>query len=149
MGSPINHLKQTLSATHNFFPPFAGRLVITEDDEHNNATCSIICNNLGALFVHATSQNTTAADILQSNYTPPIVHSFFPLNRVKNHEAASQPTLGVQVTELSDDVFIGFTCNHVVGDGKSFWHFVNSWSQNLKRFPQNIKTPFISTLVPK
>lgn len=129
----INHLKQTLSTTLSYFPPLTGRLIITQHNvttnNNNNTSCSIICNNLGALFVHATAQNTTVDDILQSNYTPPIVHSFFPLNGVKNYEATSKPTLAVQVTELSNGVFIGFTCNHVVADAKSFWHFVNSWSQ--------------------
>ncbi|XP_058765844.1 uncharacterized acetyltransferase At3g50280-like [Vicia villosa] len=127
----INHLKQTLSTTLSFFPPLTGRLIITHhnDQNNNNASCSIICNNVGALFVHAKAENTTVSDILQPNYVPPFVHSFFPLNGVKNHESTSQPILAVQVTELSDGIFIAFTVNHVVSDGKSFWHFVNSWSQ--------------------
>ncbi|XP_004509128.1 uncharacterized acetyltransferase At3g50280-like [Cicer arietinum] len=149
----INHLKHTLSSTLSFFPPLAGRLVITHHKDNNNASCFIICNNLGALFVHATAQNTTVADILQPNYVPPVVHSFFPLNGVKNCESTSQPILAIQVTELLDGVFIGFTINHVVSDGKSFWHFVNSWSQiskghkiaklpSLKRwFPNDIELP--------
>ncbi|GAU32024.1 hypothetical protein TSUD_158150 [Trifolium subterraneum] len=113
----IQHLKQTLSTTLNFFPPLAGRLVITQHVEHNNASCSIICNNLGALFVHAIAENTTIADIIQPNYVPPIVRSLFPLNRVKNYEGTTQPVLAVQVTELIDGIFIGFAINHVVADG--------------------------------
>jgi hypothetical protein len=49
----IQHLKQTPSSTLNFFPPLVGRLVISQHDDGNNASCSIICNNDGALFVHA------------------------------------------------------------------------------------------------
>ncbi|KAL5078046.1 hypothetical protein RYX36_017030 [Vicia faba] len=132
----IHHMKQTLSTTLSFFPPLAGRLVITQhqqQEEENNsaASCYIICNNHGALFVHATAQNTTVSDILQpENYiVPPIVYSFFPLNGVKNWEATSHPILAVQVTDLLDGLFIGFSINHSVIDGKSFWHFINSWSQ--------------------
>ncbi|XP_058752451.1 protein ENHANCED PSEUDOMONAS SUSCEPTIBILITY 1-like [Vicia villosa] len=134
----IHHLKQTLSSTLSFFPPLAGRLVITQhqsEEENNNpsssSSCHIICNNVGALFVHATAQNVTVSDILQpENYiVPPIVYSFFPLNGVKNCESTSHPILAVQVTDLLDGLFIGITINHAVIDGKSFWHFVNSWSQ--------------------
>ncbi|KAI9089289.1 hypothetical protein K1719_029568 [Acacia pycnantha] len=46
-----------------------------------------------------------------------------------NNSGALFPLLGVQVTELRDGIFIGCTINHVVGDGTSFWHFFNSWSE--------------------
>lgn len=131
----IHHLKQTLSTTLSFFPPLAGRLVITQHkEEENNTTsssCYIICNNVGALFVHAKAEKTSVSDILRPNkhFVPPIVYSFFPLNAVKNWEATSHPILAVQVTELLEGLFIGFTINHIASDGKSFWHFINSWSQ--------------------
>ena len=129
----INHLKQTLSTTLSYFPPLTGRLIITQHNATtnniNNTSCSVLCNNLGALFIHAKAETTTVSDILEPNYVPSIVHSFFPLNGVKNHEATSLPILAIQVTELANGIFIGFTVNHVVSDGKSFWHFVNSWSQ--------------------
>ncbi|KAL5063985.1 hypothetical protein RYX36_025722 [Vicia faba] len=145
----INHLKQTLSTTLSFFPPLTGRLIITQHNDHNNnASCSILCNNVGALFVHAIAENTTVSDILQPNYIPPIVHSFFPLNGVKNHEATSQPILAVQVTELSNGIFIAFTINHVVSDGKSFWHFVNSWSQISKGSQKITKLPSLQRWFP-
>ena len=140
----INHLKQTLSTTLSYFPPLAGRLVITQHNvttNNNNTSCSIICNNFGALFVHAKAENTTVSDILKPNYAPSIVQSFFPLNGVKNHEATSQPILAVQVTELTNGIFIGFTLNHVVSDGKSFWHFVNSWSEISKNSHKISKLP--------
>ncbi|WJX23868.1 hypothetical protein P8452_13051 [Trifolium repens] len=159
----INHLKQTLSTTLSFFPPLTGRLIITHHTttSPNNTSCSIICNNLGVLFIHAKANNTSITNILQPNnnfVVPPIVHSFFPLNGVKNYQATSQsqPILAIQLTELTNGIFIGFTLNHVVSDGKSFWHFVNSWSQiskgshkitkmpSLQRwFPNNIETPIL------
>ncbi|CAK8562427.1 unnamed protein product [Lathyrus sativus] len=126
----IQHLKQTLSSTLNLFPPLAGRLVITQDEhDPNKASCSIICNNVGALFVHVTAENTTIADIIQPKYVPPIVQSLFPLNGVKNYQGTSQPLLAVQVTELVDGIFIGIDINHLAVDAKSFWFFVNSWAE--------------------
>nr|WMQ79387.1 multi-site acetyltransferase [Astragalus membranaceus] len=137
----IQHLKHSLSSTLSFFPPFAGRLVIT-NYEDNTATCSIACNNAGALFVHAVAENTKVSDIVQPNKSvPPIVHSFFSLNGVKNCEGTIQPLLAVQVTELVDGIFIGLTVNHVVADGKSFWLFVNSWAEISRGIQNPTKLP--------
>ncbi|MED6186446.1 hypothetical protein PIB30_066754 [Stylosanthes scabra] len=125
----INHLKSSFSTTLTFFPPLTGRFIITTNNEYETSAYHILCNNQGALFVHAIADNTTVNDILQSNHVPSLVRSFFPLNGVKNHEGTSQPLLAVQVTELVDGFFIGCTLNHAVADGRSFWHFVNSWAE--------------------
>ncbi|KAE9611014.1 hypothetical protein Lal_00015795 [Lupinus albus] len=126
----IQHLKQSLSSTLAFFPPLAGRLVILQHDEDNTVSSHILCNNAGALFVHAVvSDNTCVSDILHSNYVPPFLNSFFPLSGVKNYECTSHPLLAVQITELVDGIFIGFSMNHSVVDGKSLWHFINSWAE--------------------
>lgn len=131
--SLIQHLKASLSTTLHFFPPLAGRLIIVHDDNNNSTTTtssvSILCNNSGAVFVHAVADDLSVGDILRPLYTPRIVHSFFPLNGVRNYQGTSQPLLAVQVTELLDGVFVGCTINHVVADGTSFWHFFNSWSE--------------------
>ncbi|XP_061363622.1 protein ENHANCED PSEUDOMONAS SUSCEPTIBILITY 1-like [Gastrolobium bilobum] len=136
----IQNLKHSLSSTLAFFPPLTGRLIITE---HKCNTCSafIACNNVGALFVHAVAENTSVADIQKPNYVPPIVHSFFPLNGMKNYEGTSQPLLAVQVTELVDGIFIGCTINHVVADGKSFWLFINSWAEISRGYQKISKVP--------
>ncbi|KAK7331052.1 hypothetical protein VNO77_25263 [Canavalia gladiata] len=81
------------------------------------------------------------SDILQPKYVPSIVRSFFQLNGVKNHEGTTQPLLAVQVTELLDAIFIGCTINHVVADGRSFWHFVNSWAQMSRGLDKLTKLP--------
>ncbi|KAE9614297.1 putative transferase [Lupinus albus] len=101
----IQHLKNTLSSTLSFFPLLSGRLdiILNEHEDNKNATSYILCNNSGVLFVHAVAENTSVSDIL--------------------------PLLAVQVTELIDSIFIGCTLNHVVADGKSFWHFINSWAE--------------------
>ncbi|OIW09722.1 hypothetical protein TanjilG_21248 [Lupinus angustifolius] len=127
----IQHLKNTLSTTLSFFPLLTGRfdIIHNEHEDNKNATCYILCNNSGVLFVHAVAENTSVSDIIESKYVPSIVHSFFPLNGVKNYEATSQPLLAVQVTELIDGIFIACTLNHAAADGKSFWHFMNSWAE--------------------
>ena len=61
--------------------------------------------------------------------------SLFPLNGLVSADAASvdgeprrAPLLADQVTELEDAVFVAASLNHAVGDGTTFWHFVNTWS---------------------
>jgi len=124
----IEHLKHSLLSTLEFFPPFTGRLKIKEHED-NTISCSIICNNAGALFVHAAAKNTSVDDVLGATYHPKILHSFFPFNQVKNYEGTSKPLLAVQVTELVNGIFIACTVNHVVADGTSIWHFINSWAK--------------------
>ncbi|CAL5196401.1 unnamed protein product [Lathyrus oleraceus] len=123
----IQHLKHSLSSTLEFFPPFTGRLNITEHED-NTISCSIRCNNEGALFVHAAAKNLSVGDILEPIYLPDIFYSFFQLNGVKNYEGTSQPLLAVQVTEFADGIVIGCSISHVVVDGTSLWHFINSWA---------------------
>ncbi|CAL5211039.1 unnamed protein product [Lathyrus oleraceus] len=124
----IQQLKHSLSSALEIFQPLAGRLKITEHKD-NTISCSLICNNAGALFSHAFVENTSVAHILEATYVPSIVASFFPSVGVRNYEGASQPLLAVQVTELVDGIFIGCTFNHVVVDGSSIWHFINSWAE--------------------
>ncbi|XVF17660.1 hypothetical protein REPUB_Repub10bG0142400 [Reevesia pubescens] len=123
----IDHLKTSLSHTLDYFPPLAGRLATTV---HEDDTISffIDCNNAGANFIYA-KVGITISDIVKPVHVPSIVHSFFPLNGVKNYEGVSNPLLGVQVTELVDGIFIGCTMNHCLADGTTFWHFFNSWSR--------------------
>ncbi|MED6207828.1 hypothetical protein PIB30_039293 [Stylosanthes scabra] len=49
--------------------------------------------------------------------------------RVISTSLVQAPNQNAQVTELVDGIFIGCTLNHAVADGKSFWHFVNSWAE--------------------
>ncbi|MED6110438.1 hypothetical protein PIB30_042868 [Stylosanthes scabra] len=150
--SQIQHLKHSLSTTLALFPSLAGCLILTEGEE-NTTYCHLLCNNKGSLFVHAIAENTSVDDILQPKYVPSVVNSFFALNGVRNFEGTSQPLLAVQVTEVVDGVFIGFTINHVVADGESLWHFVNSWSEISRGFHKLTKDPsldrfFLDTIEP-
>jgi hypothetical protein len=132
----IQLLKHSLTYFLEFFPPFSGRLEITEHED-STTSCSLICNNAGILFVHATAKDTSVADIHGSTYPPPIFQSFFPLNGFSNYEGTSQPLLAVQVTELVDGTFISCTCCHRWHVHFAFHKFIY---QNLKWFflPSNI-----------
>ncbi|XP_059287051.1 uncharacterized acetyltransferase At3g50280-like [Lycium ferocissimum] len=153
--SLVDHLKTSLSRTLDFFPPLAGRFSATKNPNDDSITSfSITCDNSGAEFTHAIAQELTVKEILESCYVPTIVHSLFPLNKVRNMQCVTKPLLGVQVTELVDGYFIGCTMSHSVGDGTCFWHFFNSWAEIshgfefisrfpvlTRWFPENIKTP--------
>ncbi|KAL2535382.1 HXXXD-type acyl-transferase family protein [Forsythia ovata] len=138
----IDHFKTSLSRTLNFFPLLAGRLAATKV-EGRSTSFFIDCDNIGALFIHATVNDLTVADILNPTYVPCIVHSFFPLNGVRNYDGVSQPLLAVQVTELVDGFFIGCSINHLLVDGTSFWHFFNSWAEFSRGYDCVSKPPFL------
>ncbi|KAJ4838236.1 hypothetical protein Tsubulata_011302, partial [Turnera subulata] len=125
----VEHLKNTLSSTLDYFPPLAGRLAAAEQEDKDTVSFFIDCNNEGVQFVHAVADDVTVADILKPVYVPLFVHSFFPLNGMLNREGVSKPLVAFQVTELVDGIFIGCTLNHAVGDGNTFWNFFNCWSE--------------------
>ncbi|KAI3955523.1 hypothetical protein MKW98_028468 [Papaver atlanticum] len=125
----ITQLKRSLASTLDHFYPLAGRLAVKIHDDDNTVSFYIDCNSAGAEFIHA-SANITVADIMDSIHVPAILkNSFFTLNDAVNYDGRSKPLLSVQVTELLDGLFIGCSINHTVCDGKSFWHFFNSWCE--------------------
>ncbi|XP_054825346.1 uncharacterized acetyltransferase At3g50280-like [Prosopis cineraria] len=126
----IQHLKDSLSCTLDFFQPLAGRLVIVPNGGDDTLSSVFIsCNNAGVSFVHAIVDNTTIADILEPTCVPPVVKFFFPLVTSKNFEATRIPLMAVQVTELVDGIFISCSMNHCVADVKPFWNLLNTWAQ--------------------
>ncbi|RZC54690.1 hypothetical protein C5167_013551 [Papaver somniferum] len=126
----ISNLKTSLSQKLDHFYPLAGRLAIDRHDDDGTTSVYINCNSTGAELIHAVAEHITVADILEPIYVPSLVESsFFSLNGVMNYDGLVKPLLSVQVTELNDGIFIGCSMNHVVCDGTSFWHFMNSWSE--------------------
>ncbi|KAJ9670704.1 hypothetical protein PVL29_026937 [Vitis rotundifolia] len=123
--SIIDHLKTSLSRTLDLFYPLAGLLGTTVNDD--NTTCFFINGNgAGVQFIHAAADGVTVGDILDPVYVPRVMSSFFPLHETRSFHGLSEPLFAVQVTELVDGIF-GCTMNHVVSDGTSFQHFLNSW----------------------
>ncbi|KAI9106416.1 hypothetical protein K1719_021944 [Acacia pycnantha] len=124
--SLLNRLKRSLSLTLLHFYPLAGRLVTTR---HPSYSIFVNCQHGdGAKFIYATL-DMTVSDIVSPVHVPPVVQSFFDLNKAVNHDGHTLPLLSVQVTELIDGVFIGCTMNHCLGDGTSYWRFFNAWSE--------------------
>lgn len=133
-GRFVEHLKDSLSRTLNLFYPLAGRLSKVDNGDDDTVYFFIDCNSAGATFLHAIADGVSVADVLEPvNVPDDVVYSFFPLNGALNYEGISKPLLAVQVTELVDGVFIACTMNHTAVDGKSFWHFFNTWSEISRR----------------
>ncbi|CAK8561137.1 unnamed protein product [Lathyrus sativus] len=144
----IQHLKQSFSSALDFFHIFAGRLKITHHGD-NIISCSIKCNNKGALFVHASAKYITVDDIIESTHPPHVHHSLFLMTGVKNYQGTSHPLLAVQVTELNDGIFIGVTSSHVVGDANLFSNFNNLWANISRGSFEVFKTPIFERWFPK
>nr|CAB3492623.1 unnamed protein product [Digitaria exilis] len=132
----VERLASSFARALGLFHPFAGRLAVDESAGDETITVSLRCTGEGAEFIHASAPGVTAADIAGELYIPrDLVASLFPLNGLVSADAASPdgeprraPLLAAQVTELDDAVFVAASLNHAVGDGTTFWHFFNTWS---------------------
>ncbi|XP_071734417.1 protein ENHANCED PSEUDOMONAS SUSCEPTIBILITY 1 [Rutidosis leptorrhynchoides] len=120
----VHRLKQSLSITLTHFPPLAGRLVTD-----SNGYIYITCNDFGAQFVHANATHVSVNDIVSSLHVPDVIKTFFAFDRMVSYDGQFNPILAVQVTELNDGVFIGFSVNHAVVDGTSLWNFINTFAE--------------------
>eukprot|EP00253_Pinus_taeda_P026140 PITA_26140 len=119
----IERLKSSLAEVLVYFYPFAGRLVDSPDGFLN-----IECNDEGAQFTEVVA-DATLDQILLHKSPRYIQELLFPLNHSICADGRSLPLLAVQVTQLKDAVAIAFSMNHMVVDGYSAWHFINSWSE--------------------
>ncbi|KAK1300914.1 putative acetyltransferase [Acorus calamus] len=124
----VSGLRSSLSRALDHYPPLAGRLSTAKHDD-GSVSISIHCNGQGAELTHSAAHGVSVSDIHSPLYVPDIIRSFFPLTGAINHDGHSAPLLAVQVTELSDGIFIGCAMNHSLCDGTSFWHFLNAWSK--------------------
>ncbi|MQM21679.1 hypothetical protein Taro_054724 [Colocasia esculenta] len=126
----LDRLKTSLSIAIWHFYPLAGRLATEVDTDGEGMYVHIDCDDQGAEFTHAAADGVTVADVLApSDDVPGFVHGFFPLDGAVNYDGLTLPLLAVQVTELADGIFLGCSFNHAVGDGTSFWNFLNSWAE--------------------
>ncbi|XP_021750847.1 protein ENHANCED PSEUDOMONAS SUSCEPTIBILTY 1-like [Chenopodium quinoa] len=126
-------LKHSLSHALVHFYPLSGRLKTEKYPEENACTISIDCTEggLGARLIRAAALGLTVSDILSpTDVTADVVSSFFDLGENwNNYYGHTRALLSIQVTELLDAVFIGFSMNHCVGDGTTFIHFINMLSE--------------------
>ncbi|XP_065853093.1 BAHD acyltransferase DCR [Euphorbia lathyris] len=124
----ITFLQNSLSSALSFFPALAGRLS-TDSDGHIH----ILCNDAGIDFVQAKAKHISLLNILSPDLDVPYCFKeFFAFDKLLSYNGHFKPLVAVQVTELSDAVFIGCTVNHSVTDGTSFWHFFNTVAEICK-----------------
>ncbi|KAD4385224.1 hypothetical protein E3N88_25392 [Mikania micrantha] len=133
----LDDLRRSLSATLTHFYPLAARLATRIEQNPPSYVIYIDPQNSpGVKFIHATV-DATISDIVASSDVPIVVRSFFDLNDAVNHDGHTLPLLSIQVTELTDGIFIGGSVNHLVADGTSFWHFMSAWSEIFRSNEQN------------
>ncbi|KAI3953208.1 hypothetical protein MKX01_042203 [Papaver californicum] len=126
----IDQLKQSLSITLTHFYPLSGRMVTKKQDNPPFYGIYVDCSDesVGDEFIHAVV-DISMLDILTPIDVPRIVQSFFALEGAICHDGHTEPLLVVQVTKLLDGIFVGFTFNHVIGDGTSYWKFFNAFAE--------------------
>ncbi|KAK9684908.1 hypothetical protein RND81_10G241800 [Saponaria officinalis] len=113
MNTFVDNLKQSISLALVDFYPLSGRLeTVKYPDDHSS-------------WVYVDCNTGSGASI------PRLLWSLFDLGEpnVVNYDGHSRALLSVQVTELVDGVFIGFTMNHCLGDGTLLWCFINALSK--------------------
>ncbi|XP_022006478.1 protein ENHANCED PSEUDOMONAS SUSCEPTIBILITY 1 [Helianthus annuus] len=129
-------LQHALSNALTHFPPLAGRLVTD-----SNGYVYITCNDAGAHFIHANATHVNVTDIISPIHVPDCVKGFFAFEKMVSYNGHFNPLLAVQVTELADGVFIGFSVNHAVVDGTSLWNFINTFAEVCREVNPVTKQP--------
>ncbi|XP_071693018.1 uncharacterized acetyltransferase At3g50280-like [Rutidosis leptorrhynchoides] len=133
----LDKLQHTLSATLTHFYPLAARLATRKQTNPPSYVIYIDPKNSpGVKFIYAKA-DANISDVLNPVEVPLLVHSFFDLNDAINHDGHTLPLLSIQVTELTDGIFIGGSVNHLVADGTSFWHFMATWSEIFRSDDEN------------
>ncbi|XP_021714389.1 uncharacterized acetyltransferase At3g50280-like [Chenopodium quinoa] len=126
----LQKLKLSLSLSLLHFYLLAGRFATqTLPDEHAYCIFLDCVNSPGTRFIHA-SLDSTVSDILSCTDAHPIFRSFFNLgDKAVNYDGHTNALLSLQVTELVDGLFIGFSISHSVGDGTSLIHYITTLSE--------------------
>ncbi|XP_074317865.1 putative acetyltransferase At3g50280 [Silene latifolia] len=151
--SLVDNLKESMSMALVDFYPLAGRLsTIKYEDEHASWVYVDRDMGPGARLIHASvveENEVTVSDIVTCYESiSRSIWSLFDLDdpKIVNHDGHTRPLLSVQVTDLVDGVFIGFTMNHAVGDGTSLWHFIKTLSKNFMGQGDDIEKPIVKSV---
>eukprot|EP00249_Psilotum_nudum_P000911 c13090_g1_i1 orf=391-1812(+) len=139
----IQKIQTSLSVVLVHFYPLAGRLVVAEDARHY-----IDCCDAGVLFVEA-STNTSFYDLEKENFQmTPFSLKLMPMTKQMRADSSDVPILGVQVTKFQGGgLAIGVSFTHVVADGMSIVHFMQSWAECCKGVPISLRPTHERTLL--
>ncbi|KAL9227574.1 hypothetical protein vseg_003248 [Gypsophila vaccaria] len=136
INSFVDDLKQSISLALLDFYPLSGRLETIKYPDEKSSWVYVDCNSgLGARFIHATivdERDLTLSNIVKCHESiPRFFWNFFDSGdpNVINHDGHNRALVSVQVTDLVDGVFVGFTMNHCLGDGVSLYLFINALSK--------------------
>ncbi|KAK9667178.1 hypothetical protein RND81_14G238600 [Saponaria officinalis] len=127
----LDNLKRSLSICLVDFYPLAGQFTV-EKVPNEEASCVYVdCDKgRGVRIIHATAESIAVEDILCSIDVHKIVRFLFDFGvEGVNYDGHHRPLLSIQVTELLDGLFVGFTMNHSLGDGTSLWNFISTLSE--------------------
>ncbi|GLJ34504.1 hypothetical protein SUGI_0693880 [Cryptomeria japonica] len=103
------------------FYPLAGRLIV----DKSSGRIAVDCNGEGALFVEAVTHS--AIDDFGDFTSPSLLTTLVPSATYHNGFTKS-PLLMIQVTKFKcGGVALGTGIQHILADGVSSIHFVNSW----------------------
>ncbi|VVB18233.1 unnamed protein product [Arabis nemorensis] len=143
----ISKLKSSLSIVLDHLYTFAGRLVKKVNEDDDTVSYFISCDGsdgYGVKFVHAEAKTIAVKDMVKSGFIGGLIGSFFfPATGIKNYQGVSNPLLMVQVTEMKDGIFMCFSYNQTVADGKSLWKFINAWSEICSKGSMGIISPIL------
>ncbi|KAL9237692.1 hypothetical protein vseg_012212 [Gypsophila vaccaria] len=140
----LDRLKSSLSYALDYYYPLAGRFVTVKYEDEQS--CSIYVDpekGPGARFIHASVAAPGVSVSKIASYSPdvlPVIRSFFELGEpgVVDYHGHTRALVAIQVTEIEDGIFVGFTMNHSIADGTSLWHFINSMSEIFNSLDENL-----------
>lgn len=122
----VEKLKSSLSQVLVPFYPLAGRLA----SNHGSTRPAIDCGDQGVELVHA-SVDASLQELEEANFQPcAFFNKLAQWAQIDFSKLNDLPLLSIQVTKFRcGGIAIGYAHSHVVGDGRSMWHFMNSWAE--------------------
>lgn len=113
----IDKLKDSLAATLDNYPVFAGRMTAKD---------CITTNNAGVAFEVVQQTNYSCKDLASTFALPQDLRVKFD---IKNCKKGLYPITAIKVTEISDGTLIDIAINHACADGASLYRFMSDWAK--------------------
>lgn len=140
----ISTLQRSLSQALTHFYPLAGRLAVVD------GRLTVACNDAGVEFVEALIHGACFTELRSSNFDmrPYFVHLTRWASYSSQLHEGSAPLFSVQVTHFPcGGIALGIAHSHVLADGFSLWHFMNSWAECARGEPISLYPSHDRTLL--